>query len=192
MDTTAQRWAARKNPYRRGCSITGSPRSGVRLGAFEEAALLVFLSGATGARIIATHLGSCGDARLTRRGGPFGAVCLAPPRLRGGCGRDGALGTQVHPANAHFEELFQDHLFQMIHHLLEHIEGFLLVLGQWIPLTVAAKTDAFLEVVHVQQMIRPQLIDAPELAVLPSQTEEDPAFEAVEELGSHLALALRV
>jgi len=46
-----------------------------------------------------------------------------------------------------------------IHHVLEHLERFFLVLDQRIFLPIAAQTDAFLEVVHRQQVIFPLVVD---------------------------------
>ena len=39
-------------------------------------------------------------------------------------------------------------VFDAVHHVLEHDVGFLLVFNQRIFLTVAAKIDAFLEMIH--------------------------------------------
>src|ERR1700730_3050669 len=95
---------------------------------FEEAALLVFLARPAGARVIAADLGSGDHARLARRCLSVGAVDFAPAWLRQGRRCRAALGRQVDAPDPHLEELLQDHLFQVIHHLLEHVEGFFLVL----------------------------------------------------------------
>src|SRR6185369_3174699 len=68
-------------------------------------------------------------------------------------------------------------------------EGFLLVLGQRIPLAVAAEADALLQMVHVEQVLAPELVDAAEAPALPLEPEDDPALEAVEHLPAHLPLA---
>src|ERR1700685_3064149 len=46
-----------------------------------------------------------------------------------------------------------------IHHVLEHFEGFFLVLDQRVLLAVAAQADAFLQVVHRQQVVLPLVVD---------------------------------
>src|SRR5215469_6412093 len=161
-------------------------------GSLEKATLLVLLPRSARARVVPSHLRPRGHARLARGCLAVAAVALAPPLRESGRGRRATLRGQIRPADAHLEELLEDHVLQVIHHLLEHVEGFLLVLGQRITLPVAAKADAFLQVVHVEEMILPELIDAAELAVLPAKAEEDPALEAMEEVGADLALALLV
>src|SRR5262249_59625789 len=120
------------------------------------------------------------------------AVAPPPPRHRGKSGGGLTLSGEIRSADAHLEELLQDYVLQVIHHLLEHVEGFLLVLGQRVTLPVAAKADAFLQVIHVEEVVFPELVDAAELAVFPAQAEEDPALQAVEELGADLPFAFLV
>ncbi len=50
-------------------------------------------------------------------------------------------------------------VFNAVHHVLEHGERFFLVLDQRIFLAVAAKPDAFLQVVHRQQVVFPLVVD---------------------------------
>jgi len=45
------------------------------------------------------------------------------------------------------------------------------------------KSLRYPEMVHVQEWSFQSCVDSAELAVLPSQTEEDPALEPMEELG---------
>ena len=55
----------------------------------------------------------------------------------------------------HQVEIPGSFLLEARHHGLEHVEGFALVLDQRIVLTVAAQADAFLQVVHVPQVVFP-------------------------------------
>src|SRR6185503_19551729 len=50
-------------------------------------------------------------------------------------------------------------LLELLHHAFEHVEGLTLVLDKRILLTVPTQTDSFLEVVHVQQVIFPKLVE---------------------------------
>ena len=61
-----------------------------------------------------------------------------------------------------------------------------------IALAVAAEADALLQVIHVQQVLAPELVDPAEAAALPLEPEHDPALEPVEHLGADLRLALAV
>ncbi len=72
-----------------------------------------------------------------------------------------AIAARSAVAGGHLqEEQVADGLvFDAIHHVLEQREGFLLVLDQRIFLAVSAQADAFLEVVHRQQVIFPLVVD---------------------------------
>src|SRR5438477_7030882 len=59
----------------------------------------------------------------------------------------------------HEVEIANGIFLEALHHGFEHVEGFALVLHQRIVLGIAAQADAFLEVVHVQQVIFPLLVD---------------------------------
>src|SRR5574342_454578 len=99
-------------------------------GPLEQAALLVLLTGAAGTRVVPSHLLPVGGPGLrARRGGP-GVMGHAGDR-------------RLLPGHADLEELLDRRLLQAADHLLEHVEGFLLVLGQRVPLPVAAEADAF-------------------------------------------------
>src|SRR5688572_20987756 len=58
----------------------------------------------------------------------------------------------VHPAMffiwLHKEEKPDGLIFDAVHHVLEHLEGLLLVLDKRILLSVAAEADSFLQMVH--------------------------------------------
>src|SRR5512132_344799 len=103
-------------------------------GSLEQAALLVLLAGAAVAGIVAAHLLSVGGPGLGPRGhrAPRRAIEVAAPRLlplrRRALGHVG--GRRVLLGHADLEELLDRRLFQAADHLLEHVEGFLLVLGQ--------------------------------------------------------------
>src|SRR5882724_6719230 len=192
---TAKRPTKKKTPHV-GDRAGGATRCRRRVSAaVEGVALLVFLAGPAGARVVPSDFGAGGKARLRAGGGARGgevgrpAMAFLPARPRR---RGHSDGGRLLPDHAHLEELLQHDLLEVVHHLLEHIERFLLVLGQRVALAVTAEADTLLEMVHAQEMILPQLVDAPELPVLPPQPQHDPALEAVEHLGSELTLALPV
>src|SRR5687767_2156374 len=160
-----------------------------RLGAFQEAALLVLLARSTGAQIVAADLLSVDRAGLGARGGAgprggcrhrgIGAVAstLLPERLANGGRRERRPDrSRFLPCRSHLEELLHHHFLQVLDHLLEDVERFLLVLRQRIALAIAAQPDALLEVVHVEQVLTPELVDAAEAAALPLEPGHDPAF----------------
>src|SRR5262245_60681430 len=124
-----------------------------RLRALQETALLVLLSRSARAWIVPSDLLAGSRARLSAGGGTSRrGPCLAvssflPSRCHGD--RGSRLPHGFLPARSHLEELLHDHFLQVIDHLLEHLEGFLLVFDQRVSLPVSAKADAFLEVVHV-------------------------------------------
>ena len=61
--------------------------------------------------------------------------------------------------NLHQEQEPNRVLLKASHHAFKHVEGFFLVGHQRILLAIAAQTDAFLEVVHAQQMVFPQAVE---------------------------------
>ena len=126
----------------------------------------------------------------------------APRRPRGSRGSPASAGRvaaatrldgrDLLPGQTHLEELLDHGLLEVVHHRLEHVEGFLLVLGQRVALAVAAKADALLEVVHVQEVVLPELVDAAELAVLPARPITIQRSSAVEQLRAEEPLALAI
>ena len=61
--------------------------------------------------------------------------------------------------NLHQEQETNRVLLKASHHGFKHVEGLFLVGHQRILLAVSAQTDAFLEVVHAQQMVFPQAVE---------------------------------
>src|SRR6185436_5604097 len=59
----------------------------------------------------------------------------------------------------HLEEALHDGGLGPLHHVLEEVERFLLVLGERVALAVPAQADAFLQVVDRQQVILPLPVD---------------------------------
>ncbi len=68
-------------------------------------------------------------------------------------------GRAVRSEDLHAEEVTAGVLLEAHHHGLEHLEGLLLVGDQRVLLRVAAHADAFLEVVHVEQVIFPEAVE---------------------------------
>ena len=62
----------------------------------------------------------------------------------------------IRPDDLHQEQVPHRVLLEPHHHRFEHLEGFLLVGHQRILLRIAAQPDAFLQVVHGQQVVLPQ------------------------------------
>src|SRR5712692_2304255 len=107
----------------RGAAQANTP---LRSHAFEKAALFVFLARPARTRVVTPDLCPGQHAGLTGRGSTVGAVDLAPPGLPD-CGRRGAgRGGKIRAADPDLEELLEHDLLQVVHHLLEHVEGFLL------------------------------------------------------------------
>src|SRR5690349_12191481 len=205
IDNTRPGDQPRKKPHEWGPG--GSPRTrcwrepsggkGAASGPFQQAALLVLLARAARAQIVAPDLLAVQRARLAAaRGGPRGGAALArlvAARLAPlGRALGDSGGGRLLLGHAHLEELLDRRLLQAADHLLEHVEGFLLVLGQRVALAVAAEPDALLQVIHVQQVLAPELVDAAEASPVPLEPEDDPALEPVEHLGAHLLLALAI
>src|SRR6266545_2064797 len=202
IDTTGSRQHQRKKPqgWGRGdqpgtkCWRSTGPSCGSSR-ALEETALLVLLTRSAGAGIVAAHLLAVGGARpdpARRAGGSSGLRAAAPLLPAGRRGHRGPLRNGLLAGRAHLEELLDEHLLQVVDHLLEHLERFLLVLHQRVALAVAAQTDALLEVIHVQEVLAPELVDPAEPAALPLEPEHDPALQPVEQLGSERGLPLAV
>src|SRR5262245_58692641 len=165
IDTTRSAGDPRKNPRpggtRPGDLLDVERRrrpSGGPLGTLQETALLVFLARPAGTRIVAADL-------LAIRGPRLGAgdragrrhCCLAwlvaaslEPARRG---HRGAHGRGFLARHARPEDLLDRHLLEVIDHLLEDLEGFLLVLRERVALAITAQPDAFLEMIHVQQVL---------------------------------------
>src|SRR6266403_2381815 len=165
----------------------------------QEVALLVLLPGAAVAGIVAPDLLAGGRARRRRRPGSRGrrrSRRRRRPATRARIARERTarlLGVrprgdrrQLHRRVAHhlhLEEPLDDDGLHALHHVLEEVEGFLLVLGERVALAVPAQPDAFLEVVDRQQVILPLRVDDDEHLV---------ALERAHELLAQLALARRV
>src|SRR5712664_3482034 len=165
----------------------------------QEVALLVLLPGAAIAGIVAPDLLAGGRARRRRRPGSRGRR-RSPrrwrPAARARIARERAarlLGVrprgdrrQLHRRVAHhlhLEEPLDDNGLHALHHVLEEVEGFLLVLGERVALAVAAQPDAFLQVVDRQQVVLPLRVDDDEHLV---------ALERAHQLLAQLLLPLRV
>src|SRR5262245_20797569 len=199
----ARAWPPRKKPQGWGprrpadtkCGRPTALSKGV-LRALQQAALLVLLAGPARARIIAPHFLPSRHARFraglsanwSRR--RLIATAFLPTRRHGH--RRALLRDRLLATRAYLEELLDHDFLQMVDHLLEHLEGFLLVLHQRVPLPVATESDAFLQVVHVQQVLAPELVDAAEPATVPLEPEHDPPLQPVEQLGAERRLALAI
>src|SRR5579871_3304489 len=136
-------------------------------GASLAVAALVFLARAAWTRIVAADL--------------LGLAPRAAGRARSGSGRRAGRGlfglspvTHHDPLRAllllellhalfahglHGEDLLDHVGLHRAHQRLEHREAFLLIFDQRIELSVAAQADAFLEMVHREQMVLPQGIE---------------------------------
>src|SRR2546427_10047130 len=99
----------------------------VRSRALEEAALFVLLARPARTRVVAADLCSGQHAGLTGRGLAVGAVDLAPRGLPDWGRRRAGRGGKIRVADPDLEELLEHDLLQVVHHLLEHVEGFFLV-----------------------------------------------------------------
>src|ERR1700751_6197438 len=59
----------------------------------------------------------------------------------------------------HQVEILNGLFLEPFHHLLEHVEGLALVLDERIVLAVAAKADALLQVIHVEEVVFPKRVE---------------------------------
>src|SRR6266849_7500635 len=151
-----------------------------------EVALLVLLAAAAGAGIVAADAGAgAGDGALLGGGcsvsagaggfavgldGP-GRAALRHGRQAGGSGalrrgaggrlRDGGLLYRLDPHGGGDDAGGDAAL-----HDLEELEPFLLLLDLLVLLAVAAQVDALAQVVHLQQVVLPELIDRVQVRVL--------------------------
>jgi len=66
-----------------------------------------------------------------------------------------AIGSE----DLHTEEVARSVFLEAQHHGFEELEGFLLVLDEGILLAVAAEADAFLEVIHVEEVFFPESVE---------------------------------
>ena len=81
------------------------------------------------------------------------------PRVRAvSCGGSGATFRRT-LQDLHQVEIAGGLFLEALHHGFEHVERFALVLDQRIVLAVAAQPDAFLQVVHVAQVVFPLRIE---------------------------------
>src|SRR5437764_10822925 len=136
-----------------------APRSGGR-----PVALLVFFSAAAPAGVVAADLWFLAlDLDRAGRAAGAGEDHCGRFLFRG---RHGALhALDVFP----FAFAFDDHLrfpevldhavLDQLHHFLEDLVRLLFVLDELIALAVAAQADAFLEVIDIEQVVLPELID---------------------------------
>ena len=107
----------------------------------------------------------CGGADVG--GPPMGSCCWSLLRLRDGCGVGlgvgqlfgGLDGGAVGADDLHAEEVAGGVLLEAHHHGFEHLEGFFLVGDERVLLRVAAEADAFLEVVHGEEVIFPEAVE---------------------------------
>ncbi len=101
-----------------------------------------------GARLLG--LGGLGDSGLGLQG--LGLLSLL--ELLGGFD-----GLAVGADDLHAEEVASGVFLEAQHHGFEHVEGLFLVGDEGILLGVAAQADAFLEVVHGEQVVLPQAVE---------------------------------
>ncbi len=94
---------------------------------------------------------ACGELLLGLSGGDVG---LGVGELLGGLD-GGAVGAD----DLHAEEVAGGVLLEAHHHAFEHLEGLALVGDERVLLGVAAEADAFLEVVHGEEVIFPEAVE---------------------------------
>ncbi len=96
---------------------------------------------------------------------PAGLVCRGAALSRETGGLDagellgGLDGSAVGADDLHAEEVARGVFLEAHHHGLEHLEGLFLVGDEGILLGVAAEADAFLEVVHGEEVILPEAVE---------------------------------
>src|SRR5438093_876867 len=154
----------------------------------QVAALLVFLAGAAGARVVTAHLLPARRPRHRARGGRrrcalgrHGQLTPGLARVRP-CGHRRQLHRRV-PDDLDLEQPLDDGRLHALDHVLEEVERFLLVLGERVPLAVAPEPDPLLQVVDGQEMVLPLRVHDHQHLV---------ALEGAHEVRAELALALRV
>src|SRR4051812_36104677 len=122
-------------------------------------ALLVLLATATGTRIITTdfrrlalnllRLGLSRHSTMTHHDLPLGRASWLLDTLRIFLASD-----------LHGKEFLDNVFLHPLRELFEHHKRLFLVLLQWILLSVPTQANAFLKVIHCQQMILPQGVDS--------------------------------
>ena len=109
-----------------------------------------------------------GGAALRGTGAAGRQAWSVPRERRGGCetgGLDagellgGLDGSAVGADDLHAEEVAGGVFLEADHHGLEHLEGLFLVGDERVLLGVAAEADAFLEVVHGEEVILPEAVE---------------------------------
>ena len=104
--------------------------------------------------------GPSGKALVDAAGGEFllslraAAVSLGVGKLLGGLD-----GRAVGADDLHAEEMAGGVFLEAHHHAFEHLEGLALVGDEGVLLRVAAEADAFLEVVHGEEVILPEAVE---------------------------------
>ena len=68
-------------------------------------------------------------------------------------------GRAVGSEDLHAEEVACGVFLEAHHHRFEELEGLLLVLDEGVELAVAAEADAFLEMVHVEEVVFPESVE---------------------------------
>ncbi len=97
--------------------------------------------------------------RLHRQAAPRSPPAEPAAPAPRGRGPSAVHGLPIRPQNLHPEQEPDRVLLELQHHRFEHVEGLALVLHQRILLRIAAQTDAFLQVVHREQVVLPQPVD---------------------------------
>src|SRR5262245_1566452 len=126
-------------------------------------ALLVLLPRPAGTRVVAADLGLLALDRQRLASGGAGEVHrLLLGLWRGGgalsARRGGFFALALHH-DLRLPEVLDHAVLDALHHGLEDLERLLLVLDERVALAVAAEADALLEVVDVEQVVLPLLID---------------------------------
>ena len=92
----------------------------------------------------------------------------------------GVDGLAIGAEDLHPEEEADRVFLELRHHGFEHVEGFLLVGHQRILLRITAQADAFLQVIHGEQVVFPEAVDHAEhdhaLVVAHLRSGEDFSF----------------
>src|SRR5579863_5249681 len=88
-----------------------------------------------------------------------GDACVGPSAGNTAISRSGRSAFARPLQNLHQVEIADGVLLRALHHGFEHVEGLALVLDQRVVLPVAAQTDAFLQVVHVAEVVFPLRVE---------------------------------